>query len=67
VIEKTPDGVFLYRFDAKGGFAGDTWHMSVDDAKSQASFEFETTMSDWREIPPSIESCNLSDLLSIRS
>src|SRR5271169_4471948 len=49
VIEEMHDGVFLYRFDAKGECVGDTWHMNLDDAKHQASYEFEGVLLNWQE------------------
>ncbi len=39
VIEQDDNGFFLYRFTAAGVFAGDTWHLNLEDAKHQANFE----------------------------
>lgn len=55
LTDSSNDGVMLDRYDAEGGFAGDTWHTSVDDAKDQAEFEFGDTLSGWMEIPASVE------------
>ena len=55
VIEGKPDGVFLYRFSAGGDCVGDTWHMSVDDAKHQAAYEYEGPELNWRDIPQTVE------------
>ena len=49
LIEEIHDGVFLYRFDAKGECVGDTWHMNLDDAKHQASSEFDGVLLNWQE------------------
>jgi hypothetical protein len=55
VIENNADGTFLYRFDASGDCVGDTWHMTVEDAKQQAAFEFEGCVSNWQEIPQTVK------------
>lgn len=52
VIEERSDGVFLYRYDAQGVCVGDTWHMNVEDAKHQASYEYGDSVNVWREVPP---------------
>ena len=51
VIEVKTDGVFLFRFSAEGRCVGDTWHKSVDEAKSQAKFEFNELTSVWKVVP----------------
>jgi hypothetical protein len=51
IIEENPDGTFLYRYDVKGECVGDTWHMNIDDAKSQAAFEYEGALGPWQDIP----------------
>jgi len=55
VIEEMPDGVFLYRFDSKGECVGDTWHMNLEDAKHQASYEFEGVVLNWKEQPQAVD------------
>jgi hypothetical protein len=40
ILETTTDGTFLFRYAADGTFAGDTWHIDVDDARDQATYEF---------------------------
>jgi hypothetical protein len=55
VIEERPDGVFLYRYNAQGVCVGDTWHMSVDDAKNQASYEYECLVQYWTDVPSEVE------------
>ena len=54
VIEQKPDGVFLVRFGVGGVFAGDTWHMTVDDAKQQASCEYGDSVGDWKDVPSDV-------------
>ena len=49
-IEQEGDGFFLFRYDSNGQFAGDTWHQSVDEAKSQAKFEYVLADSGWRRL-----------------
>lgn len=58
-IEEKTDGVFLLRFTADGQVVGDTWHMTVEEAKEQARFEFGALVSDWTSVPAHVE-----DLLS---
>jgi hypothetical protein len=40
VIEEQYGNYVLYRQDAGGGFVGDTWHGSLEDAYHQAKKEF---------------------------
>ncbi len=40
VLEKQFGNWVLYRMDDRGGFVGDTWHGSYDDAVHQAKREF---------------------------
>jgi hypothetical protein len=50
LIDEKPDGFYLVRLTSDGHFCGDTWHLTADDARGQAQFEFER-VGDWREIP----------------
>ena len=45
------DGPMLFRYTSSGEFAGDTWHESLDQAKDQAEFEYESALGPWQEIP----------------
>ena len=40
VLEQQHGNWVLYRLDDRGGFVGDTWHGSLDDAMHQAKREF---------------------------
>ena len=55
VIEQKTDGVFLFRFSSDRRCVGDTWRKSVDEAKSQAAFEFNELLSIWRAVPEIID------------
>lgn len=57
VIEPDPegDGVFLYRYDALGECVGDTWHTSIDEAKHQANYEYESFVQDWQDVPAEVD------------
>lgn len=55
VVEANPDGVFLYRYDDKGECVGDTWHMSVDEAKRQANYEYEGLLRGWQDVPAEVK------------
>ena len=50
VIDPKPDGIFLLRHTLEGGFGGDTWHRSVDEAKGQAEHEYGPGI-EWLPIP----------------
>lgn len=52
VLEEKPDGVFLSRYAEDHGFAGDTWHVNVNDAIHQAECD---RLSEWREVPPEVD------------
>lgn len=51
LIEERPDGYFLLRYSESGEFAGDTWHIALEDAMDQAKFEFDSERDGWLEIP----------------
>lgn len=51
VLDTSSEGVFLYRYDSEGRFAGDTWHKSVEEAKHQAAYEYSVSDGDWRVMP----------------
>jgi hypothetical protein len=40
IIEEQHDNFVLYRLDDRGGFVGDTWHGTLEDAIHQAKREF---------------------------
>ena len=67
VIENKSDGVFLYRFDAKGQCVGDTWHMSIEDAKDQATYEYEGFAMNWQDVPDEVEDVAEYGLVRARS
>ena len=48
-ISQESGGVYLYHFDKGGICIADTWHMTVEEAKDQANFEFGILESDWQE------------------
>jgi hypothetical protein len=45
IIEPQLDNWVLYRLDDRGGFVGDTWHGSLEDALAQAKKEFGVDIS----------------------
>jgi hypothetical protein len=49
LIDEKSDGFYLLRLTNDGTFCGDTWHLTGDDARDQAKFEFER-VGVWREI-----------------
>lgn len=46
IIEEQNDHWVLYRMDDSGGFVGDTWHGTLEDAVHQAKREFGVDMSE---------------------
>jgi hypothetical protein len=52
IIEETYEGFFLYSYPKDGAIAGDTWHLTLDDAKHQAQFQF--AISDWADVPEAV-------------
>lgn len=56
IIEEDSEGYYsLYRYTESGEFGGDTWHMTLDDAKHQAEYEFAERLGPWREVPEDSE------------
>lgn len=55
LIEFKDDGLFLCRATEDGTFCGDTWHLSIDDAKAQAESEYGDLVGNWIEVPSNIE------------
>lgn len=49
-IVAVDSGFSLQRYGQDGRFCGDTWHQSIEEAKEQASFEFNTNEGDWVEL-----------------
>jgi hypothetical protein len=52
VVEAQPDEAMLFRYTAGGADCGDTWHLTVDDAKEQAAWEYEGVLGVWTAAPP---------------
>jgi hypothetical protein len=56
ILEQDPEGgVSLERYSRDGEFAGDTWHMSVEDAKHQAEIEYGDGLGKWTEVPEEVD------------
>lgn len=53
-IEETEEGFFLFRYTNEGEIAGDTWHMTLDDAIEQAKFEYGIDANQWTDIPDDV-------------
>ena len=54
-IERGKRSFLLIRYAADGSFAGDTWHLTIDDALEQASFEFGDAHGPWIDVPPDVD------------
>jgi hypothetical protein len=55
LIEETPEGIFLFRFTKDSTCVGDTWHLDIEEAKEQASFEYGDYLTEWREVPLTVD------------
>jgi len=55
LLEQRREGFFIFRYDANGSFAGDTWHQNLEDAKHQAEFEYEGFLQPWQEVPEEVK------------
>jgi hypothetical protein len=54
VIEEFVDYTMLIRYSVSGDYAGDTWHMNLQDAFEQASFEYGERIGAWDELPSDV-------------
>jgi hypothetical protein len=63
LIVQRPDGIFLERFTEGGAPSGDTWHMSIDDAKEQAEREYGHLLGPWHKLPDQLEDELLLDYI----
>jgi hypothetical protein len=59
VIEADSAGAMMFRFASDGTFAGDTWHHDVEEARSQAQWEFEGVLGPWQQLPNDVESLDV--------
>jgi hypothetical protein len=55
IIEKNSSGVFLYRFSPDGQCVGDTWHVNLNEARHQATFEYGVLLTEWKQVPADID------------
>lgn len=55
LIVQRPDGVFLERFTEGGRPCGDTWHMNVEEAKTQAALEYGNLLKPWHRLPDELD------------
>ncbi len=55
IIEEKPDRSWLHRYAPDASSRGETWHMGIDDAKNQASFEYGGALGEWSEVPEGIQ------------
>jgi hypothetical protein len=49
VVEEQDGAFFLLRLDRAGHCIADTWHETLETAKTQANFEFGVEEGDWKE------------------
>lgn len=48
-ISEDSGGFYLIRYNEAGECVGDTWHLTMGEAKGQAEFEYGVTAAEWRE------------------
>lgn len=49
-IEPADSGFFLFRLDEAGVCVADTWHLTLEDAKVQAEFEYAVSPDEWTQV-----------------
>ena len=49
VVEEQEGAFYLFRYSSDGECVADTWHLTVDEAKAQAEFEYGIKEGDWTE------------------
>ena len=54
LIADEDPGAMLFRYSAFGEVGGDTWHLSVDDAREQAAEEYGDALGAWIDVPDDI-------------
>jgi hypothetical protein len=55
VADRGPGGgAMLFRYTAHGELAGDTWHVSLAEARAQAAYEYGDALVPWIEVPEEI-------------
>jgi hypothetical protein len=47
VIDEQEGAFYLLRYSGEGECVADTWHVTVDEAKAQAEFEYGIKERDW--------------------
>lgn len=52
---KSVNNIFLLRFDSDGREITDTWHLTIQEAKNQATYEYGNAIEEWEEIPDKID------------
>lgn len=50
-IVRDNDGFFLFHLDEEAECVADTFHLTLDEAKRQASFEYELSSDGWFDVP----------------
>ena len=53
VIEEQAGAFYLLRFSRENECLADTWHLTVEEAKNQAEFEYGIKTTDWVEVTDS--------------
>ncbi len=48
-IVESNKNIYLYRYDRDGNIVGDTWHLTIDEAKKQAHYEYGIENDQWTE------------------
>lgn len=66
LIDETDDGIYLIRLADDGAFCGDTWHLTSEEARGQAEFEF-ASLSAWRDVPGDVSDPKAYALRSART
>ena len=55
LITDDDPGAMLFRYTAHGEFGGDTWHVSADEAREHAIYDYSDALGEWVDVPDKIE------------
>src|SRR5271168_378745 len=55
LIEGDAKSCMVYRYRSDKSFCGDTWHQSLEDAKTQCLYEYGDALGQWSVVPVSVE------------
>jgi len=55
LVSDDGESAMVFRYTAHGEFGGDTYHVSIADAKEAVEAEYPDALSGWEEVPDDVE------------